>query len=232
MSGWILQVTFSLKKVWADRMYILNIIKLFAEGEAQAAIFQSAISVALILIATIASKIVISKTPGYEKGKKRYSISLAMAFVAATVLVMRYGIQTFAVYKGIVFMLIMMYASLCDLYERKVANFVSVELLVLGFVETDVKRLAMSALAGVVFFVFMFITAMIANGKLGGADFKIISACAFVLGINRTAVGLVAGLISSVVITLILKKIRKSEDNSLPLVPYLTAGFLSSYIFL
>ena len=215
-----------------DNLYVTKVIGMFAEGKTEPAILHIIISAVILVLTIITAKLVISKTPGYEKGKKRYTFSLAAVSVVAMLMIGKYGILNVAVYKGIVFTLIMLYASLCDIYERKVANFVSIEILILGFIETSVKTLAVNALAGIAFFIFMFVTAMIANGKLGGADFKITAASAFVLGFKRSISGMIIGLLLSVIITLIIKKVRKTKDNSLPLVPYLATGFLSSYIFL
>lgn len=42
--------------------------------------------------------------------------------------------------------------------------------------------------------------------------------------------GLVAGLVFAIVGTLIRNKVKKSEDKTLPLIPYLSAGFLIGYL--
>lgn len=80
-------------------------------------------------------------------------------------------------------------------------------------------------------FALMFVIAVISNNKIGGADVKFIPACFFILGAGRGSLGLMLGLLYAVIGTLIRNKIRKSEDKTLPLIPYLSVGFIASCLF-
>lgn len=189
-----------------------------------------AIAVLVFAITMLTARFVIKSAPNYDKTKKRNKIYLLIVAACSLFFLFRLGIMSVALYKSIAFTLIMLYASVCDIEERSVPNYVSVLILLLGLSCLTPKMLLAHAGSGILLFLFIFIIAMIAPGKIGGADVKIIGACAFFLGLMPAVTGLMLGLLLSVVITLILIKCKKTDDRKLPLVPYLSTGFLITYI--
>lgn len=69
------------------------------------------------------------------------------------------------------------------------------------------------------------------GGRYGGADWKISSACAFLLGWSRGLIGLAAGLLIGVVFTLIYNKIKnRSNSESFALVPFISFGMMAMFL--
>lgn len=87
-----------------------------------------------------------------------------------------------------------------------------------------------NAVAGVAAFGFFFLVAILSKNKIGGADVKFIAACMFVCGVSEGTAGLILGLMLSVIGTLIRNKKNKSKDKTLPMIPYLSVGFLTAYM--
>ena len=207
-----------------------QLVKYISAGATGKVIETIAVVLLILFGFILTARYVIKTTPNYKKENKKNNIYLAIAAVCSVVFLLFLGYLDVELYKALAFILILLYASISDIEERKVPNHISIQLLLLGLANLGMKSLIMHAISGAAIFVFIFIAAMIANGKIGGADVKIISACAFFLGLQPTIIGLICGLFFAVVITLILQKTKKTDDKKLPLVPYLASGFLISYI--
>ena len=78
-----------------------------------------------------------------------------------------------------------------------------------------------------VFGMMLVVSLMGKESCIGGADIKLGGACAFALGIHGGIAGLITGLVLAVVINLL--KGKNTRQQSFPLVPYLSAGFLAAY---
>ena len=76
----------------------------------------------------------------------------------------------------------------------------------------------------------IFLAAVISKNKIGGADVKFIAAAMFVCGFPEGLAGLILGLLLSVVGTLIRNKKTKSKDKTMPMIPYLSVGFLTAFM--
>ena len=77
----------------------------------------------------------------------------------------------------------MLYASVMDIKPREVPDSVSVMLLILGLVDVSIKEIPQMLLGMVLVFMPQFISALINSSKaLGGADIKVSSSAAFLLG--------------------------------------------------
>lgn len=97
---------------------------------------------------------------------------------------------------------------------------------------------AEALLGGVIFFIAFFIIMRLAirftgnENAFGGGDVKLISSCAFFLGVFRGLLGLLIGSISALLIEgiLILTKLKKKE-NGIAFGPYLAIGMLIAAFF-
>ena len=66
---------------------------------------------------------------------------------------------------------------------------------------------------------------------MGGADIKISTACAFLLGAGRGLAAFIIGLTLFVVIVPILRKVRHEENGEpFPMVPFLSVGTITAYL--
>ena len=88
--------------------------------------------------------------------------------------------------KTIILLALLLYESVRDIKTREVPDSISVLLLILGFVDTDIERLPSMLLGMALVFLPQFISALINPSKaLGGADINISSFAAFLLGAQR-----------------------------------------------
>ena len=125
----------------------------------------------------------------------------------------------------------MLYASVMDIKTREVPDSVSVMLLILGLVDVSIKEIPQMLLGMVLVFMPQLISALINPSKtLGGADIKVSSSAAFLLGMPNGLFALMVGLTLSVVTMPILRKVRKlPKDQPFPLIPFLSIGILVGY---
>ena len=133
--------------------------------------------------------------------------------------------------KTIILLTLLLYASVRDIKTREVPDSIPVMLLILGFVDTDIERFPSMLLGMILIFLPQFVSALINPSKaLGGADIKLSSAAAFLLGAQRGLFALIVGLTLAVVIMPIIRKVRKLPKNQpFPLVPFLSVGIIAGY---
>lgn len=127
---------------------------------------------------------------------------------------------------------ILLYAGVKDIREREVPDFVSVMLLILGLVCIEIGDLpAMLVGAGVVLLPQLIVAMVTPQRMIGGADIKLSTAAAFLLGASRGLLALALGMILSIVIVPIRRKIKHQPNGTaFPLIPYLSVGILAAYI--
>ena len=175
------------------------------------------------------SKAVLTRTPHYEKKSKFNKICIALSVCLSFLSVLKFGF-TFELLKATLILGVFLFASVCDIKERKVEDYVPIMLMLIGFINISPTVLFDRAMAFAVSFSLMFAVAVISNNKIGGADVKFIPACFFILGSAKGLFGLITGLLFAVTGTLVRNKVKKSKDKTLPLIPYLSAGFLVGYL--
>ena len=134
--------------------------------------------------------------------------------------------------KGMILTLILLYASLSDLKYRKVPNCISLMLLILSFVGFDIGNLGSMLLgAAVVFIPVVAATVLTPTRPIGGADIKISTALAFLLGLERGLLALIVGLLLAVVVHLLSDRVTgRDQKQAFPLVPYLWIGATLAYM--
>lgn len=134
--------------------------------------------------------------------------------------------------KGLLLCGILMYASLSDLEKREVPDYVSVMILVLALVNFNPLDLpSMLISAAMVFVPQMIIAVTRPQRSVGGADIKISTAVAFLLGARTGLFALIVGLTLAVVTMLILSRTDKTrKEKGFPLVPFLAVGSMIAYM--
>lgn len=157
-----------------------------------------------------------------------FTYLLLPAIVVALYLVGGFSMWTV---KGIVFALILLYASVQDLSERQADESLWVMLLILSLVnfgEVGITSMVFGAL-GV--FLPQFIVVMFFKTKgQGGADFKFSTAAALCLGFYGGVIGYMIGLVFAIVFQTIYNKVKKqSNKEAFPLLPFLSTGLMIGY---
>ena len=116
--------------------------------------------------------------------------------------------------------------------KHEVPDFISAMILILAFVGFDIANLPSMLLgAAVVFLPQMAVSILRPKRAIGGADIKISTALAFLLGAEKGIFALLAGMLCGVIVMLIVRKVRK-ETNREPfaLVPFLSFGAMLAYM--
>ncbi len=175
-------------------------------------------------------KVVISKTPLGNKEDKKIPIYHIVTGAIVSTMLFSFG-WSMELIKGTALLLILMYASVCDIQTHEVKDSVSMMIVLTGLIGVTITDLPLMLMAGLIVFTFLLVCAVISKNKLGGADVKLCGACAFVLGFQRSITGLVIGLFLSVIFNLIINHKSKTKDKAFPLVPYLSVGFMIMYFF-
>lgn len=154
-----------------------------------------------------------------------------LSAVVGLILLLAFGVSLTTV-KGMILTLLLLYASLSDFKKREVPDCISVMILILGFVGFEPSNLlSMLAGAAVVFIPQLATTMLTPNRPIGGADIKISTALAFLLGAEKGIFALVVGMLLAVVITAISNKLNdRDQKQAFPLVPFLWIGAALAYM--
>ena len=136
------------------------------------------------------------------------------------------------VLKFLILLGILLYASIKDWREHEVPDTVWKLIAVLGLVNISVCDLPSMLLGAALVFLTQVIPAVINTEKaMGGADIKISTACAFLLGAGRGLAAFIIGLTLFVIVVPIIRRIRKLPKNEpFPMVPFLSVGTIAAYL--
>ena len=179
-----------------------------------------------IIFALLLTHISLKRTPKYRKESMLNIPCMSVALLTAAYMYFFFGSFLFVV-KGIVLTVLFIYASVCDYRERKVPDCISVMVMLVGLIAVKPIDILFRLAATIVVFAFLLLFACLKKSKIGGADIKFSSACCFVVGLMKGIDAVIIGLALSVICTLIRNRILKSKDWSLPLIPYLSIGFMT-----
>lgn len=183
----------------------------------------------IVLAAILLSWATVRRTPEYAKGRKLNVIAVSVMAVLSFGMYLIFGVSV-NLLKGILLTDAFLFASVSDFRIRRVPDWVSIVVAALGLISVSGGKLLWNAVAGAVAFGFFFLAAVISKNKIGGADVKFIAAAMFVCGFPEGLAGLILGLLLSVVGTLIRNKKTKSKDKTMPMIPYLSVGFLTAFM--
>ena len=174
------------------------------------------------------SKFVISKTPGYDKNSKRNPIYHCISIILVSSLLIAFGWSVEFI-KGVIFLQILLYASVSDIQTHEVKDFVSVLIFITGFIGVALSDIPMMILSALAIGGVLLICAMVSGNRLGGADVKLSAACAFLLGFSKSIAGLVIGLFLAIICNIYFSHKNKTKGKAFPLVPYLSIGFMTAF---
>lgn len=129
--------------------------------------------------------------------------------------------------RGIIFTLLLAFSSYSDIRTRECGDYLPLMIVIAAFIGTELASLPGMILSGIAVGVIILIPALLGKQSLGGADIKCSAACAFLLGFQRSMIGLTVGLLLAVIINAIQN--RKKKQAGFPLIPYLAVGFTAAY---
>lgn len=200
-------------------------LEVLFSGQSVTVLLRAAFIAALVQLVTA---VLIKHTPKSEMDGKNTTIYHIVTAVAMSTMLFFFGWST-AFLKGVIFLLILLYAAVSDIQTREVSDCMSAMLLIAAFIGVEPKNYPYMAVSGLVIGGTLLLSAIITKNRIGGADIKLSAACATFLGLWDGVIGLMLGLLLSVIINLVLR--RKEIKQGFPLVPYLAAGFMAAYIF-
>ena len=161
-------------------------------------------------------------------------LNYAITGVTGLLLTLVSGGVTLWAIKGGILCLILLYASVEDHTKHEADNWLSVMVLILSLVDLREEILLFMLIGAAVVFVPQFLIAIFTNEKriaIGGADLKLSTATAFMLGFWKGTIGFCLGLFIAVVYQLIRDAVKhKNIKEAFPLLPYLSVGLMIGYL--
>ena len=174
------------------------------------------------------TKLIVSKTPGFQKESKKIPIYHCISIILVSSLLIVFG-WSIELLKGIILLQILLYASVSDIQTHEVKDFISVLIFITGFIGVTLSDIPMMLFSGLAIGGVLLICAMVSGNRLGGADVKLSAACAFLLGFSKSIAGLVIGLFLAIICNIYFSHKNKTKGKAFPLVPYLSIGFMTAF---
>ena len=184
---------------------------------------------ATLLVGWVLNRMMIAK--GF---KTNLTVNLILSALIPIALFLRYG-ASLELVQGIFLMFVLIYATWADLTSHTVDDYVPIIIFALGVASMTTVGLSSMIFGAFAVFVPQIVMALIPKCKpLGGADLKISTALAFLLGWERGIIGFVAGLLIAVVYMAIYNKVKKTdtkEEKAFALVPFLSIAAMALFMF-
>ena len=168
--------------------------------------------------------------------KTNLTVNLILSAVIPIALFLRYG-ASLELVQGVFLMFVLMYATWSDLTSHTVDDYVPILVFALGVASMATVGLSSMLFGAFAVFVPQIIMAFIPKCKpLGGADLKLSTALAFLLGWERGIVAFILGLLISVVYMAIYNKVKKvkkrdANEKAFALVPFLSIAAMVLFMF-
>ena len=185
---------------------------------------------AILSVFVLAVWIVLRKSKNELNEPKMVPALLSFTGVGL-ILLLLFG-TTLTAIKGLILCAILLWASISDIGKHEVPDFITVLILVLAFVGFEPANLPSMLVGAAVVFLPQLAVSMLRPGRaIGGADIKISTALAFLLGAEKGIFALLAGMLTGVIVMFLVRKIRK-ETNKEPfaLVPFLSFGAMLAFM--
>lgn len=150
---------------------------------------------------------------------------IAVPGLAALAGFLRFGLSVTAV-QGVFLACLLLYASCSDLTDHHMDDHIWVTVLALGLCSVGRFGIASMLIGAAMVFVPQMLVSLIGKGNtLGGADIKLSTALAFLLGWQRGLAALMAGLLAAVIVMAIVQKLnRKKRRQPFALIPFLASA--------
>lgn len=150
---------------------------------------------------------------------------LAVPGLAALAGFLRFGLSVTAV-QGVFLACLLLYASCSDLTDHHMDDHIWVTVLALGLCSVGRFGIVSMLIGATMVFVPQMLVSLLGKGNtLGGADIKLSTALAFLLGWQRGLAALMAGLLAAVIVMAIVQKLnRKKRRQPFALIPFLASA--------
>lgn len=167
-----------------------------------------------------------------QKGfRSNKAVVLTVAAVFSSALVLRYGVS-FTAFQGLFLMFVLLYASCSDLTTHEADDSIWIIVLALSLFSSYTVGLKSMLIGAFCVIVPQLAMAMLPPHRtLGGADIKLSSSLAFLLGAWRGIGAYLIGLILAVVYMAIYNKVKNRDGKeAFALIPFLSASALAMFI--
>lgn len=158
-------------------------------------------------------------------------VNVLISAVVSVLMQLVYGVNMTA-FKGMILLFILLYASCSDITSRTVDDSVFLMILLLACVGYRPEKFLSMILGALIVFVPQVALNVIKPARaIGGADIKITTSIAFLLGVEKGIAALVMGLIIAIAYKVV--KARSDKQNvtaPFPLIPFITAGSMIAYL--
>ncbi len=178
-----------------------------------------------VLIGWILTKVMQGK--GF---KCNLPVTLTLSGTLSLLTVLRFGFTLTAV-QGILLGFALLYASCSDLTDHTMDDFLWVMVAMLGLCSVGTVGLPSMLIGAVMVFVPQLLSAMLCKNPIGGADIKLSTALAFLLGWQKGLAMLVVGMLIAVVGMLIVQKMNKRKKKQpFALIPFLSVAAMVIFL--
>lgn len=166
-----------------------------------------------------------------EGRSKAFYLLIPISVTAMGLMICLKGISMSAL-KGYLLFLILYLASISDIRTREVPDHYSGMILLISLIQTEVSELPAMLFALVIVGLPQLIIASLKPGSHGGADIKLTSASAFLLGVWKGLFAIIVGLLAAILIPTLIRLCKKqSLKEGIPMIPYLSFGIALAFIF-
>ena len=183
----------------------------------------------ILIFSVIASILVAQYAEKKWKGNKKIItlVTVGITLLMTALLISFFGLTAITL-QGVILTLILITESYSDIKVRECDDWLHVMIVIAGFIGININLIPKMILSAMCIGGIMLFCALILDCNIGGADIKCATACTFLMGFNRGITGLVIGLFLGIVFNIFKSKEKKKKG--FPLIPYLTAGYLTAFI--
>ena len=212
-------------------MVIPMIYPISATDQIPISVIVSVLSSLLFIGVSLLVCLLVTKVMKMQDFQTHSRLQLILAGAFSLALYLRFGYSMVAV-QGMILFFILLYASCSDLTTHTMDDYLWVMVGILGLLSVSTVGLPSMIVGAVMVFVPQILIALLPPHKaLGGADMKLSTALAFLLGWQKGLAALLVGLLLAVVVMLVVQKINsKKKKQPFALIPFLSVGALVMFV--
>ncbi len=170
----------------------------------------------------------VMKSKGY---KHNLALTLSLSAAASLVMFIRYGMSVTLV-QGMFLFFVLLYASVSDITNHEVDDHIWVTVLALGLVSVADVGISSMVIGAIMVFVPQILTSLIGKRSVGGADIKLTTALAFLLGWQRGLATLVVGMFLAIIVMGLSRLFRRDEEpGPFALIPFISIAAMVAFLF-